>query len=133
MPFCCNNILTTYVKRKEKTTMDVKELLKQYEELEAPVLDSMEDETGMKEIVEEFDEDDELGLFIQTTGSLYNKYIAPAIQGKGKVAWDRLVREGARLYKREIDATAKFTGDNSLKNISFVPDKVFSISSSNSL
>ena len=88
--------------------MDVKELLKQYEELEAPVLDSMEDETGMKEIVEEFDEDDELGLFIQTTGSLYNKYISPAIQGKGKVAWDRLVREGARLYKREIDATAKF-------------------------
>ena len=107
MPFCCNNILTTYVKRKEKTTMDVKELLKQYEELEAPVLDSMEDETGMKEIVEEFDEDDELGLFIQTTRSLYDKYIAPAIQGKGKVAWDRLVREGARLYKREIP-TAKF-------------------------
>ena len=71
--------------------MDIKELLAKCEDIESKI-----------------SEDDELGLFIQTTGSLYDKYIAPAIQGKGKVAWDRLVREGARLYKREIDATAKF-------------------------
>ena len=61
--------------------MEIKELLKQYEEIEKDVLlDDMEDETGMNAVCEDFDEDDELGLYMQTDGKFYNRYIVPAIK-----------------------------------------------------
>lgn len=81
--------------------MDIAKLLKQYEEIE---FDSMEDETGRKEIVEHvLDDGEDLGLYIQTTGSLYRKYLQTQIENNTKIAWDKLVADGVKLYKKEIE------------------------------
>lgn len=45
------------------------------------------------------DEEPELGLYIQTTGELYKKHI----QDKKDVNWDELIKDGAEMYKKEIE------------------------------
>lgn len=55
------------------------------------------DELSKNEELE--DEEPELGLYIQTTGELYKKHI----QDKKDVNWDELVKDGAEMYKKEIE------------------------------
>lgn len=86
------------------------------------VMDSMEDETGLNEVeetkalTEDYEEDDELGLYIQTDGYLYHKYLEKNIEKGTPIAWDRLVAEAAKRYIREIskndpDAPQKFSAE----------------------
>lgn len=86
------------------------------------VMDSMEDETGLNEVeetkalTEDYEEDDELGLYIQTDGALYHKYIEKGLEKGTPIAWDKLVAEGAKKYIREIskndpDAPQKFSAE----------------------
>lgn len=88
------------------------------------VMDSMEDETGLNEvepITEDYEEDDDLGLFIQTTGSLYDKYIAPAENGKGKVAWNKLIDDAVKLYKKEVE-DVEFTDEQKQSAKEYIRD-----------
>lgn len=52
-----------------------------------------------KDMEESLEEDSDLGLFIQTTGELYKKYI----QDKKDVDWDALVNDGIAMYKEEVE------------------------------
>ena len=94
----------------------ISKLLEEYSKIDGVILDSMEDETGTKEIVEDYEEDDELGLYIQTDGYLYHKYLEKNIEKGTPIAWDRLVAEAAKRYIREIsknnpDAPQKFSAE----------------------
>lgn len=67
-----------------------------------------EDEHRVRKINEEVEETD-LGLYIQTTGDLYNKYISG--KSKDQVDWDNLVNDGVNGYKKEIE-NIKFTDED---------------------
>jgi len=106
--------------------MEIKDILNEFEGLE-PLFDSMEDETGTKEIVEGYEEDNELGLYIQTDGYLYNKYLAKALNDGSNIAWDRLVDEAARRYRKEIssndaDAPQSFTQEEKQAAKEYIQD-----------
>lgn len=62
-------------------------------------------EDSLHEDVEETD----LGLYIQTTGDLYNKYISG--KQKDQVDWDNLVNDGVNGYKKEIE-NIEFTDED---------------------
>lgn len=88
------------------------------------VMDSMEDETGLNEvepITEDYEEDDDLGLYIQTTKALYDKYIAPAEKGMGKVAWDKLIDDAVKLYKKEVE-DVEFTDEQKQSAKEYIRD-----------
>ena len=117
--------------------MKIKELLKKYEEFEkTSLLDDMEDETGMNTVYEDFEEDDELGLYMQTDGKFYNRYIVPAIKDlkKGKkVDWLRIAKIGAGRYFKEfntmLDDEAIKSGAEYIENY-FAPEANSSLTES---
>ena len=85
---------------------NIKDLLEEMDKVAN--IDSMEDETGTNEIVEEYNADNELGLYIINTRRMYDKYCQPALDkiraGKGdEVDWKKIAIEGARMYAREIE------------------------------
>ena len=67
-----------------------------------------EDEHRVRKINEEVEETD-LGLYIQTTSDLYNKYISG--KSKDQVDWDNLVNDGVNGYKKEIE-NIEFTDED---------------------
>lgn len=70
---------------------------------ELAILDLENDEQPKTIEVEESKNESEsdLGLYIQTTGELYNKYISN--KNKDQVNWDALITDGIKGYKKEIE------------------------------
>lgn len=111
--------------------MDVKELIEQFDnfignaELGEKEGQSVEDfQEGLADGQDDYEEDDELGLYIINDGDMYRKYSQPAqddIRAGKEADWEKIAKIGSGKYCKEIEKR-DFSDEEIKKTAEYIKD-----------